>query len=104
MARDIRTVRSSALRRAPSRADALDATEKKMADDVGVRIERGKGATAVVWLEREPVNSMSLEFWRALADALSALERDPKVRSTRSTRSTRSFRFVSTRVSIGRTH
>ena len=60
-----------------------------MADDVGVRIERGKGATAVVWLEREPVNSMSLEFWRALADALSALERDPKVRSTRSTRSTR---------------
>ena len=71
---------------------------------VGVRIERGKGATAVVWLEREPVNSMSLEFWRALADALSALERDPKVRSTRSTRSTRSFRFVSTRVSIGRTH
>ena len=72
-----------------------------MADDVGVRIERGKGATAVVWLEREPVNSMSLGFWRALADALSALERDPKVRSTRSTRS---FRFVSTRVSIGRTH
>jgi enoyl-CoA hydratase/carnithine racemase len=86
----------------------LDATEKMAHDvgshDVGVRIERGKGATAVVWLEREPVNSMSLEFWRALADALSALERDPKVRSTRSTRSTRSFRFVSTRVSIGRTH
>jgi 3,2-trans-enoyl-CoA isomerase len=60
-----------------------------MARDVGVRIERGKDATAVVWLEREPVNSMSLEFWRALADALTELERDPKVRATRSTRASR---------------
>jgi len=66
----------------------LNATDN-MAHDVGVRIERGKDATAVVWLEREPVNSMSLEFWRALADALTELERDPKVRATRTTRASR---------------
>lgn len=50
----------------------------------GVRVDRAAGAAhAVVWLEREPVNSMTLEFWRALADALKALENDATVRATR---------------------
>jgi len=47
----------------------------------GVRIERAEGSPrAVIWLEREPVNSMTLEFWRALSGALDALERDDTVR------------------------
>ncbi len=53
----------------------------------GVRVDRAAGAAhAVVWLEREPVNSMTLEFWRALADALTALENDATVRATRARR------------------
>lgn len=49
----------------------------------GVRIERAERAPrAVIWLEREPVNSMTLEFWRALSGALDALERDETVRAS----------------------
>jgi enoyl-CoA hydratase/carnithine racemase len=45
------------------------------------RIARAKGAVvAVVWLESEPVNSMTLELWSALADALTSLENDSTVR------------------------
>jgi Delta3-Delta2-enoyl-CoA isomerase len=47
-----------------------------------VRIERTRanGAVAIVWLESEPVNSMTLELWSALADALTSLENDSTVR------------------------
>ena len=48
-----------------------------------VRVARGGSLpanVAVVWLEREPVNSMTLELWTALADALTALENDETVR------------------------
>jgi len=46
-----------------------------------VRIERTRanGAVAIVWLESEPVNSMTLELWSALADALTSLENDSTV-------------------------
>ena len=49
-----------------------------------VRIERGRDAASshvvTVWLEREPVNSMTLELWTALGVALTALEGDESVR------------------------
>lgn len=47
-----------------------------------MRIERTRanGAVAIVWLESEPVNSMTLELWSALADALTSLENDSTVR------------------------
>jgi len=47
-----------------------------------VRIERTRanGAVAIVWLESEPVNSMTLELWSSLADALTSLENDSTVR------------------------
>lgn len=35
---------------------------------------------AILWMGSEPVNSMTLELWTALSDALTELEQDPKVR------------------------
>jgi len=48
-----------------------------------VRVERSRSnaAIAVVFLENEPVNSMTLELWLALAEALESLEDDRSVRS-----------------------
>jgi len=48
-----------------------------------VRVERSRSnaAIAVVFLENEPVNSMTLELWLALAEALESLEDDHSVRS-----------------------
>lgn len=47
----------------------------------GVRIEfKEKEGYAIVWIGSEPVNSMTLELWTALSDALGDMERDPKVR------------------------
>lgn len=47
----------------------------------GVRIEfKEKLGYAILWMGSEPVNSMTLELWTALSDALTELERDPKVR------------------------
>ena len=49
----------------------------------GVRIEFKEtkaGSYAILWMGSEPVNSMTLELWTALSDALTELERDPKVR------------------------
>jgi len=48
----------------------------------GVRIERREKpySYAVLWLGSEPVNSMTLELWSAISDALTELEQDPAVR------------------------
>jgi 3,2-trans-enoyl-CoA isomerase len=58
------------------------ATATATAKESPVRIERTRanGAVAIVWLESEPVNSMTLELWSALADALTSLENDSTVR------------------------
>ena len=45
-----------------------------------VRTERRDGGFAIVWLQREPVNTMDLAFWKELAAALAAAEADPSVR------------------------
>ena len=45
-----------------------------------VRMERREGGFAIVWLQREPVNTMDLAFWKELAAALAAAEADPSVR------------------------
>lgn len=46
-----------------------------------LRVERREGRPwAVVFLQREPVNAMSLRLWRALAAAVERLEADPEVR------------------------
>ena len=45
-----------------------------------VRTERRDGGFAVVWLQREPVNTMDLTFWKELSAALAAAEADPSVR------------------------
>jgi hypothetical protein len=45
-----------------------------------VRLEQRDGGYAVVWLQREPVNTMDLTFWRELAAALQQAEADPSVR------------------------
>lgn len=57
-------------------------TDARAATKSPVRIERTRanGAVAIVWLESEPVNSMTLELWSALANALTSLENDPTVR------------------------
>lgn len=53
-----------------------------MADAAGwVRVERREGGYAVLSLQREPVNTMSLELWRRLAGALDELEADPQARA-----------------------
>lgn len=54
--------------------------EATMPSQSGIRVERIPGSPrAILWLEREPVNSMTLEFWRALSNAFDALERDETV-------------------------
>ena len=54
-----------------------------MPSQSGIRVERIPGSPrAILWLEREPVNSMTLEFWRALSNAFDALERDETVCAT----------------------
>lgn len=46
-----------------------------------VRVERLEGQPfATAFLQREPVNAMSLALWRALAVAIERLEADPEVR------------------------
>ena len=45
-----------------------------------VRIERHPQGFAILWLGSEPVNSMTLDLWRSLLDALTTLEKDPAVR------------------------
>ncbi len=45
-----------------------------------VRLEQRDGGYAVVWLQREPVNTMDLTFWRELAAALQQAEADPALR------------------------
>lgn len=43
-------------------------------------VERREGQPyAIIWLQREPVNAMSLGLWRALAAAVERLEADPQV-------------------------
>lgn len=45
-----------------------------------VRTERRDSGYAIIWLQREPVNTMDLAFWRELAQALADAEADPAVR------------------------
>ncbi|KAK9843818.1 hypothetical protein WJX81_007504 [Elliptochloris bilobata] len=45
-----------------------------------VRTERCDGGYTIVWLQREPVNTMDLPFWRELSAALAAAEANPAVR------------------------
>ena len=50
-------------------------------DDAGaVRIERNPKGFATLWLGSEPVNSMTLDLWKSLLDALTTLEKDPSTR------------------------
>mmetsp|Transcript_7468 Transcript_7468/g.11741 ORF Transcript_7468/g.11741 Transcript_7468/m.11741 type:complete len:270 (+) Transcript_7468:84-893(+) len=47
----------------------------------GVRVElREAAGYAVLWMGSEPVNSMTLELWTALSDALTELETSPQIR------------------------
>jgi enoyl-CoA hydratase/carnithine racemase len=59
---------------------SVAAAEVTMSSQSGIRVERTPGSPrAILWLEREPVNSMTLDFWRALSNAFDALERDETV-------------------------
>ena len=52
-----------------------------MGGDAGaVRIERNPKGFATLWLGSEPVNSMTLDLWKSLLDALTTLEKDPSTR------------------------
>ncbi|KAI3425765.1 hypothetical protein D9Q98_007740 [Chlorella vulgaris] len=48
--------------------------------DAFLRVERRKGAYALVVLCREPVNTMNLSFWQQLTAVLDELEADPAMR------------------------
>lgn len=45
-----------------------------------VTVEKAGGGVAVVMLRKEPVNSMNLDVWQQLLDALVSVEADPEVR------------------------
>lgn len=45
-----------------------------------VTVEKAGGGVAVVTLRKEPVNSMNLDVWQQLLDALDSVEADPQVR------------------------
>jgi Delta3-Delta2-enoyl-CoA isomerase len=49
-------------------------------DAGAVRIERNPKGFATLWLGSEPVNSMTLDLWKSLLDALTTLEKDPSTR------------------------
>ena len=45
-----------------------------------VTVEKVGGGVALVTLRKEPVNSMNLDVWQQLQDALDTVEADPEVR------------------------
>lgn len=45
-----------------------------------VTVKKVGGGVALVTLRKEPVNSMNLDVWQQLQDALDSVEADPEVR------------------------